>query len=106
MRWVYYGVALAATVLACLLWLVVFGTWPGASSVPTAAAAPRFAPPGRLPVPPVLRPADEMRVALLEDLQDGRAVCLGGFYARPRRTVDGYAYDVVVLVGSQKVPCP
>jgi len=102
MRWVYYGVALAATVLACLLWLVVFGAWPGASSVPTAAAAPRFAPSGSLPVPPVLRPADGTRAVLFENLRAGRAVCdSGGFYAR-----QAAAQTVRVFVDGRPVPCP
>jgi len=51
MRWFYYGVAIAATALACLLWLLVFGVWPRASLVPATAVARPVASAGLLPVP-------------------------------------------------------
>jgi hypothetical protein len=102
MRWVYYGVADVATGLACLSWSFVFGAWTGAPSGPRVVAVPRAVPPGRLPVPPVIRPADETRRMLFADLRAGRAVCdSGGFYAR-----QAGAQTVRVLVDGRPVPCP
>jgi hypothetical protein len=52
-RW--YLVAGVATVLACLLWLVVFAEVRETSAPPPVIVP--YVPPGRLPVVPVLRPA-------------------------------------------------
>ena len=102
MRWVYYGVAFAATVLACVLWLFVFGVLPGASSMPAPAVVPRPVSFGVLPVPPRIRPADQTRAILFDDLRAGRAVCdAGGFYAR-----QAGAQTVRVFVDGRPVPCP
>lgn len=106
MHWVYYGVAAVATVLACLLWLFVFGVLPRAGSVPAPAPVAVPVPPGRLPVPPKLRPADETRAILFRDLQAGRAVCVGGFYARQALDPGGVSYAVQIWVDGRRVPCP
>jgi len=102
MRRFYYGVAIAATALACLLWLFVFGVWPGASSVPAPSVLRPVASVGWLPVPPRLRPADPVRAILFQDMQSGRAVCdAAEFYAR-----QAGAQTVRVLVDGRPVPCP
>lgn len=79
MRWIYYGVAVVATVLAVLLWLFVFGQFRDAGSVP--APTMLAAPPGWLPVVPVLRSVDRGVV-------EG---CWHGF--RARRWVDARAVE-------------
>lgn len=95
MRWVYYAVALLATVLAGLLWLFVFGQFRPAGSVPALPLAPAsvvlLVPSGQLPVPPRLRPAG--------------ASCARGRFVRERRTEEGYAYDVEVRIDGKVVPC-
>lgn len=81
MRWFFYGVALFATLLAGLLWLFVFSQFRFARSVPVAAPVSVAAPPGRLPVAPVLRPLDRGAV-------EG---CWRGY--RARRWVDAQAVE-------------
>lgn len=102
MRWMYYAVALAALVLSVFLWLFVFSQFRGAGSVPASMPLAAAVPPGRLPVPPRLRPADPVHAILFEDVQTGRAVCdAAGFYAR-----QAGAQTVRVLVDGRPVPCP
>ena len=97
MRWFYYGVAIAATALACLLWLFVFGLWPAASSVPAPAVARPVASAGLLPVPPVLRPAVAGSVS---GSTRERFFCLAGYVARQT----GNSVETLLL-DNQPVPC-
>lgn len=98
MRWVYYGVALAATALACLLWLFVFGLWPAPSSVPAPAVVRPAASAGLLPVPPVLRPAAAGSVS---GSGEERFFCLAGYVARQA----GNSVETL-LVDNKPVRCP
>ena len=97
MRWVWYSVALVATLVALCLWLFVFSSI-RASSVVSARSVSS----GVLPVPVVVRPADPVRAALYKQLREGLAVCSGGFYAV--RGEDGVLYQVQTSDG--RVPCP
>jgi hypothetical protein len=97
MRWVYYGVALAATALACVLWLFVFGVLPRASSVPAPAVTGATVVSASLPVPAVLRPAVAGSVP---DSSSERFFCLAGFVARQT----GNSVETL-LVDNQPVPC-
>lgn len=97
MRWFYYGVAIAATALACLLWLLVFGVWPGASLVPAPAVARPVASAGLLPVPPVLRPAAAVSISAPSR---ERFFCLAGYVARQT----GNSVETLLL-DNQPVPC-
>ena len=98
MRWFYYGVAIAATALACLLWLFVFGVWPGASLVPAPAVARPVASAGLLPVPPVLRPAAAGSVS---GPARERFFCVAGYVARQT----GNSVETL-LVDNKPVRCP
>lgn len=111
----YYSVAAVATFLAFLLWLVVFSELRDSRS-PSREVSPLGADvaaspvaPGRLPVVPVLRAArdgmtagDPVHAALHRQLQGGRAVCLGGYYAM--KAGDGTPY--LVHTSDGLVPCP
>ena len=90
MRWVYYAVALLATVLAGLLWLFVFGQFRPAGSVPAPVAA-------SLPVVPVLRPAPPATVGGERE----RFFCVAGYVARQT----GNSVETL-LVGNKPVRCP
>lgn len=96
MRWVYYGISVVATALACLLWLFVFGVLPRAGSVPAAAPVVAAPLPGRLPVPPKLRPAVVSR-----DGQRERFFCVAGYVARQT----GNSVETL-LVENKPVKCP
>ena len=97
MRWFYYGVAIAATALACLLWLFVFGLWPAASSVPAPVVVRVPVVSASLPVPPVLRPAVAVSVS---GSRRERFFCLAGYVARQT----GNSVETL-LVDNQPVPC-
>lgn len=97
-KWTYYGVALAATVLAGFLWTVVLDQLRNARSTP--AAQPAAA--GTLPVVVPIVPADPVRATLYEDLRTGRAVCDGGFYAR--QALDGSRMRIETSQGPVRCP--
>jgi len=89
MRWVYYSVALLATLVACWLWLFIFSQG-RAGPVPVPA-------PAVLPVPPLLRPASAVSIdASLSE----RFFCVAGFVARQT----GNSVETL-LVGNRPVPC-
>ncbi len=91
MRWVYYAVAVLATLAACWLWLFIFSQG-RASSVPVAApVAPS------LPVVPVLRPASVSTAAAGRE----RFFCLAGYVARQTGNSVG-----TLLVEDKPVRCP
>jgi hypothetical protein len=98
MRWVYYSVALVATIAACFLWWVVLVEVRGGASPEQRSVLSS----GVLPVPPKLRPADPVHAALFEQMQRGQAVCLDGFYA----VKGGDDTPYVAHSNDERVPCP
>ncbi len=114
MRFVYYGVALLATVLAGFLWVFIIGQLRAAPGSPVAvAAAPAVvvSSSGRLPVVPVLRaasgygPGDPLYDAQAEAFREGRLVCVGGWLARPASSGGVVAY-VAIETDRGRLPCP
>lgn len=92
------NVVLAVLLHGCILaGFVVFLLWNGGyfgrSELPVADS---------LPVVPKVVPADPLRAVLFEQLQDGRAVCVGGFYAV--RAMDGSAVEI--HSNGERVSCP
>ena len=114
MRFVYYGVALLATVLAGLLWVFVVGQLraaPGSPGVVAAAPAVVASSSGRLPVVPVLRaasgygPGDPLYDAQVRAFREGRLVCVSGSLARPVSSGGAVAY-VAIETDRGQLPCP
>lgn len=93
MRWVYYGVAVAASLVAALLWYVVLVIYP---SVSGASFASRPAPPDVLPVAPVLHPLVPSAVRSPAP----RLLCVAGYYAKQT----GDAVETL-LIDNKPVPC-
>ena len=114
MRFVYYGIALLATVLAGLLWVFIIGQLRAAPGSPgAAAAAPAVVgfSSGRLPVVPVLPvaggygPGDPLYDAQVEAFREGRLVCVAGSLARPVSS-DGVVSYVAIETDRGRLPCP
>lgn len=95
MRWIYYVVAVVATLLAGFFWLFVFGQFRGAGSVRSTDPMVVAVPPGRIPVAPVLRALDQPVV-------EG---CWRGY--RARRWVDAQAAEHIewIQTGAGRMRC-
>lgn len=97
MRWFYYLVAVVATVVSLWLWTFVLSQSRHAPAAPVAVETA-----GLLPVVSEVRPADPVRAELYRQLRDGRAVCLGGYYARQGEGGE----SVTILVNDAPISCP
>lgn len=100
MRWFWYALAVAATALSLVLWSVVLR--PRAVSVPAVSTVETAVGVGVLPDVRPLVVVDPVRAALSADVEAGRAVCWGGFYAR----LGAGGVPRLVTVDGSAVPCP
>ena len=114
MRFMYYGVALLATVLAGLLWVFIIGELravPGSPGAVAAAPAVAASSSGGLPVVSVFLvasgygPGDPLYDAQVQAFREGRLVCVAGWLARPVSS-GGVAAYVAIETDRGRLPCP
>lgn len=99
--WRWYLIAAVATLLACLLWFVVFAEVRDPLSASRASVIAPYVSSGRLPVVPVLRPAyDEFSACVV-----GRGCCWLGYRVKPVVGADGVEHLERVQTASGPVAC-